>query len=115
MEENLDSQLTRELGRSMRFFLNLSSSLIIFFTVFFLSIPQPLTAESLMIALSLVFVPLLFFVIFLRRLKILENKAVNEKNILLMSRVIEEYNKTWCIRAILGKIHAFENEEKPKR
>jgi hypothetical protein len=115
MEENRDTQLTREIGRSMRFFLNLSASLIIFFAVFFLSSPHPLTTEGMMIALLPVSIALLFFVVFLRLLKTLENKAANEKNIWLVSRVIGEFNKSWVIRATIGKIQVFENEEKPKR
>jgi hypothetical protein len=113
MEEDRDSRLTREIGRSMRFFLNLSCSLIISFTVFFLSAPRPLTTEGLMAALIPVIVAVLFFLGFLRLLKILESNAANERNIELASRVIWEFNKTWVIRAIMGKIQAFKDEEKP--
>jgi len=114
MEENQDALLTKEIGRSMRFFLNLSFLLIITFAVFLLSVPRPLTIEGLMIALIPVIVAVLFFVAFLRLLKIIESNAVKERDIELTTRVIWEFNKSWIIRAIIGKIKTFKIEKKPE-
>jgi hypothetical protein len=114
MEENQDAFLTREIGRSMRFFLNLSCLLIIAFLVFLLSVSRPLTAEGLMITLIPVIVAVLFFIGFLRLLKNLESDAAKERDIELTTRVIWEFNKSRVIRAIVGKIPAFKIESKPE-
>ncbi len=111
MEENRDVLLTREIGRSMRFFLNLACLLIIILFVF--SIPQPLTPENLMIALIPVIVAILFFVAFLRLLKNIESDAARHRDIVLTTRVLREFNKSWVIRAIIGKIQTFKIDEKP--
>jgi hypothetical protein len=114
MEENRDAFLTREIGRSMRFFLNLSCLLIVAFLVFLLSVHLPLTTESLMITLIPVVVAVLFFLGFLRLLKNLENDAAKKRDIELTTRVIWEFNKSWVIRALVGKIPAFKIESKPE-
>lgn len=114
MEENQDALLTREIGRSMRFFLNLSCLLIIILIVFLLSVPRPLTTEGLTLALIPVIVAVLFFLGFLRLLKNLESDAAEHRDIELTTRVIWEFNKSWVIRAIVGKIQAFKIEKKPE-
>ncbi len=112
MEENRDALLTREIGRSMRFFLNLACLLIIILFVF--SIPRPLTPENLMIALIPVIVAILFFLAFLRLLKNIESDAARHRDIELTTRVIREFNKSWIIRAAIGKIPSFKIEKKPE-
>ncbi|MCX5892559.1 MAG: hypothetical protein NTW80_06225 [Deltaproteobacteria bacterium] len=113
MEENQDALLTREIGRSMRFFLNLACFLIIITVVFLLYVSRPLTAEGLMITLIPVIIAGVLFVGFLRLLKNIESNAAEERNIELTTRVIWEFNKSWLFRAIMGKIQAFKIEKKP--
>jgi hypothetical protein len=112
MEENHDAFLTREIGRSMRFFLNLACFLIII--LFLLSIPRPLNPENLIIAFIPVIVAVLFFLAFLRLLKNIESDAAKHRDIELTSRVIGELNKSWIIRAAIGRIPAFKIEKKPE-
>ena|SRR5271157_324557 len=112
MEENRDAFLTKEIGRSMRFFLNVSCLFIVI--LFLFSIPQPLTPESLMIALIPVIVAVLFFLAFLRLLKNIESEAAKHRDIALTTRVIGEFNKSWIIRAAIGRIPAFKIEKKPE-
>ena len=112
MEENHDAFLTREIGRSMRFFLNLACLLII--ALFLLSIPRPLTLESLLIALIPLVVAVLFFLAFLRLLKNIESDAAKHRDIELTTRVIGEFNKSWVIRAAIGRIPTFKIEKKLK-
>ena len=112
MEENRDAFLTKEIGRSMRFFLNVSCLFIVILFVF--SIPQPLTTESLMIALIPVIVAVLFFLAFLRHQKNNESEAAKQRDIELTTRVIGEFNKSWLIRAAIGRIPAFKIEKKPE-
>jgi hypothetical protein len=90
----------------MRFFLNLSCFLIIFVTLL-LCVPRPLVFEGLMLAFVPVLIALLFFVAFLRLLKDLENKAAEDKDIELTTRVLGEFNKSWVIRQIIGEIPTF--------
>jgi len=97
----------------MRFFLNLSCLLIITLTVFLLSLPRVLTPEGLIIALIPVIVAVLFFLAFLRLLKNLEQDAARIRNLELVTRVLREFNKSWVIRAIVGKIKTFDLTKKP--
>ena len=96
----------------MRFFLNLACFLIII--LFLFSIPRPLTPESLMIAFIPVIVAVLFFLAFLRLLKNIETDAAKHRDIELTTRVIGEFNKSWVIRAAIGKIPTFKIEKKPE-
>ena len=96
----------------MRFFLNLACLLII--TLFILSIPRPLTLESLLIALIPLVVAVLFFLAFLRLLKNIESDAAKNRDIELTTRVIGEFNKSWIIRAAIGRIPTFKIEKKPE-
>jgi hypothetical protein len=114
MEENRDAFLTKEIGRSMRFFLNLSCLLIVTFLVILLSTSRPLTAEGLMVSIVPVVVAVLFFLGFLRLLKNIESDAAKHRDIELTTRVIWEFNKSWVIRALIGKIPAFKIEHKPE-
>ncbi len=112
MEESRDAFLTKEIGRSMRFFLNVSCLFIVI--LFLLSIPRPLTPAALMIALIPVIVALAFFLAFLRLLKNIESDAAKNRDIALTTRVIGEFNKSWIIRAAIGRIPAFKIEKKPE-
>jgi hypothetical protein len=112
MEEPQDAFLTKEIGRSMRFFLNLACLLVII--LFVLSIPQPFTPENLVIAFIPVVVAVLFFLAFLGLLKNIENDASKTRDIELATKVIREFNKSWVIRAAVGKIPSFNVEKKPE-
>lgn len=95
----------------MRFFLNLACLLLII--LFFVSIPRPLTPESLVIAFIPVIIVVLCFLAFLRLLKNIESDAAKNRDIELTTRVIMEFNKSWLIRAAIGKIQAFKIEITP--
>ena len=114
MKTDEDRFLTMEIGRSMRFFLNAACILITLFLVFFLYAPQPVTSENLIIALIPVLLALFLFLAFLRLLKLIEGIAAEEKDIMLTSRIIWEYNKSWIIRSITGKIEPFIKEKQEK-
>ena len=115
MEKDLDAFVTKELGRSMRFFLNLSCVLVVSFSAFVICVPRPMTPESVIIAFIPVIVAILFFLVFLRLLKSLENDASQQSNIELTSRVMWEFNKSWIIRSALGKIQTFIEERKEEK
>ena len=113
MEEKRDAFLTKEIGRSMRFFLNVSCLFIVI--LFLLSIPRPLTPRG----------PddspypgyrrgWPFFLAFLRLLKNIESDAAKHRDIELTTRVIGEFNKSWIIRAAIGRIPTFKIEKKPE-
>ncbi len=78
----------------------------------FLCAPRPLRLESLLIALIPVAVAVTFFIIFLRLLKMIESHAHKRKDILLSSRIIWEFNKSWIIRCTIGKIKSFIEEKR---
>ena len=110
MKADQDGYLTREIGRAMRFFLNLSCILAVSLALFIISVPQ-VKSEGLMIALIPILATILLFLAFLKLLRGLEQLAAEENDILLSSRIIWEYNKSWLIRTAIGKIKAFIEEE----
>ena len=106
--------LIRETGKAMRFFLNTSLILIILFAAIILLLPDMATLQNLIVALFAVLVSICFFLVFLRHLKKIEAHAAEEKNILLTSKVIWEYNKSWVIRTLTGGIKAFIEDKNEK-
>jgi len=95
----------------MRFFLNLSFVLMLAFSVFVIFDSRPKTTLSVIIALTPLVTTIIFFLIFLRLLKRVEKYALRRRNIELVSRIIWEFNKSYLIRLVIGKIQAFIEEE----
>lgn len=111
LKKDQDKKFTEEIGRSMRFFLNLSFVLMLAFSVFVIFDSRPKTTLSVIIALTPLVTTIIFFLIFLRLLKRVEKYALRRRNIELVSRIIWEFNKSYLIRLVIGKIQAFIEEE----
>ncbi len=111
LKKDQDKKFTEDIGRSMRFFLNLSFVLMFAFSVFVIFDSQPKTTLSVIIALIPLVTTIIFFLVFLRLLKRVEQHAVKKRNIELVSRIIWEFNKSYLIRSVIGKIQAFIEEE----
>ena len=110
-EQGQCKKLIIALGRSMRFFLNLSFALIIAFPVFSLFDWQGITTVGVIVYLIPVATTIIFFIAFLRLLKRIERYAANKRNIELVSSIIWEFNKSSLIRLATGKIPSFGDEE----
>jgi hypothetical protein len=111
LKKDQDKKFTEDIGRSMRFFLNLSFVLMFAFSVFVIFDSHPKTTLSVIIALTPLVTTIIFFLVFLRLLKRIEQHAVKKRNIELVSRITWEFNKSYLIRSIIGKIKAFIEEE----
>jgi hypothetical protein len=111
LKKDQDKKFTEDIGRSMRFFLNLSFILMFAFSVFVIFDSHPKTTLSVIIALTPLVTTIIFFLVFLRILKGIEQYATRKRNIELVSRIIWEFNKSRLIRSIIGKIQAFIEEE----
>jgi hypothetical protein len=111
LKKDQDKKFTEDIGRSMRFFLNLSFVLMFAFSVFVMFDSQPKTTLSVIIALIPLVTTIILFLVFLRLLKRLEQHAAKKGNIELVSRIIWEFNKSYLIRSAIGKIQAFIEEE----
>ena len=111
LKKDQDKEFTENIGRSMRFFLNLSFVLMFAFSVFVIFDSQPKTNLSVIIALIPLITTIVFFLVFLRLLKRVEEHAVKKRNIELVSRIIWEFNKSYLIRQVIGKVQAFIEEE----
>ena len=106
-----DKEFTKNLGRCMRFFLNISFALIIAFPVFILFDSQWVTPVTMIAYLIAVIITIIFFIAFLWRLKRIEKYAAQKRNIELVSRIIWEFNRSSLIRFTIGKIQTFKEEE----
>ncbi len=111
LKKDQDKQFTRNIGKSMRFFLNLSFALIIAFPVLVVCDPHPVTSIGVILYLIPVATTIIFFIAFLRLLKQIERYAARNRNIELVSRTIWEMNRSSLIRLTMGKIQAFIEEE----
>ncbi len=110
-EEGQDKKLIEGLGRSMRFFLNLSFAFIIAFPVFSLFDWQGIATLGVIVYLIPVATTIIFFIAFLRLLKRIEKYAAKKRNIELVSSIIWEFNKSSLIRLATGKIQTFTDKE----
>jgi hypothetical protein len=99
------------LGRAMRFFLNLSVGLMLAYALFIIGESQRLTRMSAMITIIPLLITIVFFLAFLRQLKRIEQDATKKRNIEMVSRIIGEYNKSYLICLVMGKVQAFIEEE----
>ncbi len=111
LKKDQDKQITRDLGRAMRFFLNLSFALMIAFPVCILFDSYFVTPVGIIFYLIPVLTTIIFFLAFLRLLKEIEKYAAKKRNIELVSRIIWEFNQSSLIRLTIGKIQAFIEEE----
>ncbi len=111
LKKDQDKQFTKDLGRSMRFFLNLSFALVIAFPICILFDSYFVTPVGMIFYLIPVLTTIIFFLAFLRLLKEIEKYAARKRNIELVSRIIWEFNQSSLIRLTIGKIQAFMEEE----
>ena len=111
LKKDQDKQITKDLGRAMRFFLNLSFALMIAFPVCILFDSYFVTPIGMIVYLIPVLTTIILFIAFLRLLKQIEKYAAKKRNIELVSRIIWEFNQTSLIRLTIGKIQAFMEEE----
>ena len=107
MKRNYDEILVRLIGRSMRFFLNASLVLMISFSLFILLDSQQVTPRGLLLAGIPLVTAVFFFITSLQILKRIEKYAVATKNIDIVSNIISEYNKSYIIKLVIGKIDSF--------
>ena len=110
-KKDQDINNTRKIGMGMRLFLNLSVGLMLAFIVFTIVYSQSLTPMSVIITIIPLVTAIIFFFAFLRLLKRIEQYATKKRNIETVSRIIGEYNKSFLIRLVIGKVHAFIEEE----
>jgi hypothetical protein len=109
-KQPLHDEIARQIGRSMRFFLN---SIVFWIIVYSLALAitlRPVSLESLLIAGIPIFISVPFFLVFLVMLKRVEAYAAKRRNIDLVSRSIWELNKSALIRCTVGKIPTFIKE-----
>ncbi len=111
LKKDQDKQFTKDLGRSMRFFLDLSFALVIAFPICILFDSYFVTPVGMIFYLIPVLTTIIFFLAFLRLLKEIEKYAARKRNIELVSRIIWEFNQSSLIRLTIGKIQAFMEEE----
>lgn len=111
LKKDQDNKFTSDIGRSMRFFLNLSFVLMFAFSVFVIFDSQSMSPTSVIIALIPFVITMILFFAFLRLLKSIEQYAAKRRNIELVSRIIWEFNKSYLIRSIMGKVQTFIEEE----
>jgi len=115
LKNEQDKQFTKNLGRCMRFFLNISFALIIAFPVFSLFDWQGIATVGAIVYLIPVATTIIFFIAFLRLLKRIEKYAAKKRNIELVSNIIWEFNKSSLIRLATGKIPTFTDEERGEK
>ena len=111
LKKDQDINNTGHIGKAMRFFLNVSVGLMLAFIVLIIVGSQRLTPLSVMVATIPFLITLIFFLAFLRQLKRLEEYATKRRNIEMVSRIITEYNKSFLIRLVTGKVQTFIEEE----
>ena len=107
MKTNYDVIWVRLIGRSMRFFLNASLVLMISFSLFIQLHSQQVTPTGLLLAGIPLVASMFYFIIFLFLLKRIEIYGEATRNIPIVSRVISEYNKSYIIKLVIGKIDSF--------
>lgn len=111
LKKDDDINNTSDLGKAMRLFLNVSVGFIIAFILFITVDLQPLTPMSVIIALIPLVTTIIVFIAFFMQLKRIEQYATKKRNIEMVSRIIGEYNKSYLIRLVMGKVQAFIEEE----
>lgn len=110
MKKNYYEILARQIGSYMRFFLNASLVLMISIPLFILLDLldlQQVTPRGLLLAGIPLVTAVFFFITSLQILKRIEKYAVATKNIDIVSNIISEYNKSYIIKLVIGKIDSF--------
>ncbi len=110
-DKDKDREFIKYLGRSMRFFLNLSFALIVVIPLFLMIEPPQFTMLTMIPYSILVLTAIIFFIVFYRLLLLIEKSAAKKRNIDLVSRVIWEYNKSSLIKLAIGKTETFVKEQ----
>ena len=107
MKKNYYEILARQIGSYMRFFLNSSLVLMISISLFILLDLQQVTPKGLLLAGIPLVTAVFFFITSLQILKRIEKYAVATKNIDIVGNIISEYNKSYIIKLVMGKIDPF--------
>lgn len=107
MNTNYDGIWVRQLGRSMRFFLNASLVLMISYSLFIQLYSQQVAPIVLLLTGIPVVTAIFYFIMFLLLLKRIEICGGAKRDIEMVSRVISEYNKSRVIKLVIGKIDSF--------
>jgi hypothetical protein len=107
MNRNYDEILVRQLGSSMRFFLNSSLVLMISFLLFILLDFKQVRSIGLLLASIPLATAIFYFITFLLFLKRIERYGSATRDIVTVSRIISEYNKSYIIKLVIGKIDSF--------
>jgi len=103
-------KFTNDLGKFMRFFLNSSVELMLTFSLITIFVSQLMGPLSVILVLIPLVTTIILFFAFYRQIKLLEQYAGKKRNIEPVCR-IEEFNKSYLIRSVMGKIQAFIEEE----
>ena len=104
-------KFTSDLGKFMRFFLNSSVELMFAFSFLTIFVSQLMRPTSVIMVLVPLVTTIIFFFALFRQLRSIEQYASKKRNIESVSRIIEEYNKRYLIRAVMDKVRAFIEEE----
>jgi hypothetical protein len=106
MKRNYYEIFVRKIGRSMRFFLNSSLALMISssFSLFILLDLQKVTPMSLLLGGIPLVTAVFFFITSILILKRIEKYAIATRSIDILSNIISEYNKSYIIKLLIGKI-----------
>ena len=104
MKRNYYEILAKQIGRSMRFFLNSSLVLMISFSLFILLDLQQVTARGLLLAGIPLATAVFFFITSFVILKRIEKYAVATSSIDILNNIISEYNKSYIIKLVICKI-----------
>ena len=104
-------KFTSDLGRFMRSFLNSSVELMFVFSLLTIFISQLISPMSVIIVLIPLVTTIIFLFALFRQLKRIEQDATKKRNIEMVSRIIGEYNKSYLIRLVIGKVQTFIEEE----
>jgi hypothetical protein len=110
MDESL-AQRIEICGSCMRFFLNAAAAIGTMISLLLLTFVRPLNLKILIVVSMPLAISLLLFIIFLRLLKQVENLAAGRGDIGLVSRVIWELNKSFLIRAAIGRTPTFMKDQ----
>jgi hypothetical protein len=110
MDESLATRI-EICGSCMRFFLNAAAAIGTMISLCLLAFVHPLNLKILIVVSMPLAMSLLFFIIFLRLLKQVENFAAGRGDIGLVSRVIWELNKSFLIRLTCGRTPTFIKEQ----
>ena len=109
MEKNYYEILARQIGSYMRFSKCIAGINDLNSTLHSMDLLdlQQVTPRGLLLAGIPLVTAVFFFITSLQILKRIEKYAVATKNIDIVSNIISEYNKSYIIKLVIGKIDSF--------